>query len=350
MSGAPNYEMVTLARETRRMTQNELAKRASISQGYLSRIEHGLVEISDPLVQAFSEALGYPSAFFYRSDEQYGPGTVCHHRKRQSMPIQKLKQIHATMNVMRMATADLLQGVEIDAHYGFPRMELPDYESVERIAQLVRANWQLPIGPVRNLVRSIEAAGGVVIPADFGTDRLDAISQRPRNQPPFFFINATSPGDRLRFSLAHELGHIVMHSAPAPGQEEEASRFAAEFLMPAKEIRPELEQVTLAKLADLKSYWKVSMQALIMRAHELRTITERQKRSLFTRFSQLGYRKTEPVTVARENPSVLEQVIDFHQAEHGYSVSDLSQVARLSEREFRSIYATQESPRLRVVN
>jgi Zn-dependent peptidase ImmA (M78 family)/transcriptional regulator with XRE-family HTH domain len=349
MDRPANHEMVTLAREARGMTQAKLAERSGLSQPTISKIEHGLLELADEHINAFSHALGYPPTFFLRSEHQYGAGTVCHHRKRQSMPIQKLRQIHATMNIMRMATADLLRGIEIDAQQRFPRMDADDYGSVEEIAQLMRRTWQLPLGPIKNLVMSIEAAGGLVVPCDFGTDKLDAISQRPANQPPFFFVSASAPGDRLRWNLAHELGHIVMHDAPAPDQESEANRFAAEFLLPGKEIRPELEGLTLPKLAELKRYWKVAMQALIMRAHDLGTISERQKRSFFTRFSQLGYRRAEPVTIAREEPTLIGRVVDFHRTHNGYTDADLSRAARLSLEDFKAVYGATEAPRLRLV-
>ena len=346
---AANYEMLILARQARAMTQARLAKNTGISQSTISKIEHGVRPLSDDDVAKFSSALTYPPEFFHRTAEQYGQGTVCHHRKRQSVPIEKLRQIHASMNVMRMSTSELLRGVEINAAHTFPRMEVDDYGSPEQIAQLVRQTWQLPLGPIKSMISVVEAAGGVVVPSDFGTDKLDAISQRPSGQPSFFFVSVTAPGDRLRFSLAHELGHIIMHSVPAKSQEDEANAFAAEFLMPAREIKPQLRKLDMAKLADLKRHWKVAMQALIMRAYDLGTITERQKRSWFTRFNQLGYRKNEPVEIPREEPALIRRVIDFHRRQHGYSDAELSRAARLSEGEFQSIHGTKEQPRLRLV-
>jgi Zn-dependent peptidase ImmA (M78 family)/transcriptional regulator with XRE-family HTH domain len=346
-----NYEMLTLAREARGKTQSRLSKDTGISQSKISKIESGNKPLTDDDVAAFSAALSYPPEFFYRNGKQYGQGTVCHHRKRQSVGIEKLRQIHASMNVMRMATSDLFKGVEINPAYSFPRMEVDDYGSPEQIAQLVRQTWQLPLGPIKSMIEIVEGAGGIVVPCDFGTDKLDAISQRPEASPPFFFVSTTAPGDRLRFNMAHELGHIIMHSAPAPGQEDEANAFAAEFLMPAKEIKPQLKNLDMAKLADLKRHWKVAMQALIMRAYTLGTITDRQRRTWFMRFGQLGYRKSEPVEIPREEPALIGRVVDFHRQQHGFSDAELSKATRLTEKEFQSIYGTgtKEQPRLRLV-
>lgn len=345
-----NHEMVTLARESRGMTQADLANETGLAQGTVSKIENGLLDLTEDSLEAVSSALRYPRTFFLQEDRVYGAATPClHHRRRKSMSAIKLRQVHAVINVMRMQTSRLLRDVEVESTVRFQHMDPDEYGSVEEIAQLVRASWRLPMGPIRSVTQAIEGGGGIVIASSFGTDKLDAISQWEPPQPPLFFVSDRAPGDRLRFNLAHELGHIVMHDMPTPEQEAEADRFAAEFLMPAREIEPDLHGVTLPKLANLKRYWGVSMAALIMRARDVGTITDRQKRSLFMRLSQLGYRKREPVEISREQPALLRQVIDFHRTEHGYSIGELSRVANLSEPEFREVYLTEETPHLRLV-
>ena len=254
--------MGTLAREARSMTQAELAKATSLSQGYISKVEHGVLDLSPERLELIAAALRYPPSFFMQSDRVAGAPCL-HHRKRQSMPLLRLRAIHAHINIARMQALRLLEGVEIEAAFGFPRMDIDSYASPEEIAQLLRSHWSMPLGPVHNLIEMIEAAGGLVSRSSFQTDRLDAISQWVPGSPPFFFLNAEIPGDRLRWTLAHEIGHVTMHYLPSPDQEKEADRFAAEFLMPAREIRPDLQGLSLPKLAFLKQRWKVSMQALI---------------------------------------------------------------------------------------
>ncbi len=345
-----NYEMLMLARQARGMTQAELAKKSGISQGTISKIEHGNRGLSEEDVGKFSMALGYPPEFFTRNAKQYGQGTVCHHRKLQSVSIEKLRQVHALMNITRMATSDLLNGVEIDATQSLPRLEVDDFGSPEEVARLARRMWQIPLGPIKSMVGVVEAAGCIVLPCDFGTDKIDAISQRPEDSPPFIFVSATAPGDRLRFNLAHELGHILMHAEPNPDQETQANAFAAEFLMPEREIKPQLRKLDFGRLADLKRHWKVSMQALIYRARTLELITERQQRTWYMRFNKLGYRKTEPVEIPREEPTLIRRVIAFHRDEHGYSDAELSRAARLLRSEFHEVFGTdEERPRPHLV-
>lgn len=222
-------------------------------------------------------------------------------------------------------------------------MDVGEYGGkVENIAQLVRASWAIPPGPISNIVGAIEDAGGFVIEWDFGTRKVDAISEWNPGNPPIFFINSTTEitGDRLRMNLAHEIGHTILHKFPSPTMEEEAARFAAEFLMPAREIKSSLHALSFPKLAQLKSYWKVSMQALVERAYNLGTISASQRKHLFIQFSKYGYRLREPIEtdIPREKPTMLKELIDVHLDELGYSVRELSRLLMTKEAEVRDMY------------
>jgi Zn-dependent peptidase ImmA (M78 family)/DNA-binding XRE family transcriptional regulator len=332
-----NPDLIALAREARGMTQTQLAASSSISQPVISKIENGAYEVDADRLLAIAEALGYPPEFFYQSGRL--GWTVCMaDRKRKTMPLKRLHAIHAQVNIARMQVMRLLNGVEIDPALDFPRLDVLEFESPEEIARLARAHWRLPFGPLRSVIDTVESAGGIVIRTQFASEKIDAVSLWVPGSPPFFFMNETIPGDRWRWSLTHELGHAIMHATPTPDQEKEADRFASEFLMPADEIRPELEHLTMAKLADLKERWRVSMQALIRRAYQVGAITERQQRSFFMRMSQMGYRKSEPFPFPQEEPTLLQQVLTVHLGQHGYTPSELSQATLMLEDEFRATY------------
>ncbi len=133
--------------------------------------------------------------------------------------------------------------------------------TIEGAARSLREMWMLPAGPIADMVELLEANRGIVLPCDFGTDLIDAMSQRIEGLLILFLVNINSPSDRLRHTLAHELGHMILHTITVKSDEEmedEADAFAGAFLLPADEIRPQLRRFDLRQLADLKLYWKVS--------------------------------------------------------------------------------------------
>jgi Zn-dependent peptidase ImmA (M78 family) len=214
--------------------------------------------------------------------------------------------------------------------------------TTEEAARLVREMWMLPNGPIANMVELLESNGGIVIPCDFGTDLLDAMSQRIDGMPVLFFININAPTDRLRHTLAHELGHMVLHTIAVKSDEEmedEADAFAGAFLLPADEIRPQLRRFDLRQLANLKIYWKVSMAALAVRAERLRLITPYQSKMFWIEMSKLGYRKREPGEPPKEYPRLLRQMVAFHMRKLGYSLQEMAALLHLSVSEFSQMYS-----------
>lgn len=349
-----NPEMVTLARESRGLTQSELASRLKISQGKLSKVEAGTAPVTTELRKQLSRQLRYPDHFFARSDPIMGPGaSEFFHRRRQSLGSKVLTRIHAQVNIRRMEIRRLLHSVEIPEN-NIPRYDPETFDgSIEAIAQAVRASWHLPPGPVKNLTNAIEDAGGIVILLEFGTPLIDALSRYMPGLPPLFFCNADVPGDRLRMSLAHELGHAVMHHAPIPEMEEQAFRFAREFLTPEREIVPQLHGLTLPRLAQLKPYWRVSMTGLIKQAEATGAVTPNQARYLYQQMSRHGYRKTEPaeLDIPHEQPSTLREVVRLHRVHFDYAIEELSRLVGLEEVEMQTIYgveATSQENRSRI--
>jgi Zn-dependent peptidase ImmA (M78 family)/transcriptional regulator with XRE-family HTH domain len=336
-----NPEMLVLARELRGLTQAELADISKTTQGYVSMLEHGQKEASGDILSRFSEVLDYPLSFFRQPERYFGFGiTFVYHRKKSTARVGDLRLLQAQVNLRRIHIARMLRDVPVKTFANFTSFDIDDYNGdAELIANYVRANWKLPLGPIPNLVKTIEAAGGVVFKFSFGTTDVDAISQWPDDGPPMFFINADTPSDRIRYSLAHELGHVIMHKSATGEIETEADQFAAELLMPSRVILAQLDGMNIKLAARLKPYWRVSMQSLIRRARNLGKLCDTEYSRLFRQLSSHGMRKNEPMPIPGEEPSLVDQIIlEFQRANHCTS-AELAAILNLHEGEFLSIYA-----------
>ncbi len=118
--------------------------------------------------------------------------------------------------------------------------------------------------------------------------------------------SSTFPEIRQRFTVAHELGHLVLHSgsaqpstpADAARLEREANRFAAAFLVPGDAALEDLHaaggRVTLSVLAQLKQKWGYAIKAFVFRFRELGVIDDAQARSLYKQISARRWNKDEP--------------------------------------------------------
>jgi Zn-dependent peptidase ImmA (M78 family)/transcriptional regulator with XRE-family HTH domain len=358
-----NHYMLTLAREARALTQSELASLLSIGQGTLSKYETGVLQPPEDYISDLGRALGYPVSFFCESEQPYGFPPF-HYRRRKKLSAKALGRINAEMNIRRMHVKRLSLSFDLKTNKFIPEIDIDEYQgktrgrpSIEDIARSVREAWMLPRGPIPSMVDLLEGNGGIVIPCDFQTDLLDAISQRIDGMPVLFFVNINSPSDRVRYTLAHELGHMVLHTITFKNDnemEDEADYFAGAFLLPEEELKPQLRKFDLRHLANMKAYWKVSMQAIAYRAARLRLITPYQSKMFWIEMSKLGYRKREPNEPPKEVPKLLRQMVEFHHRKLNYSSADLAALLRLSQAEFEAMYGPEffeprRTPNLRIV-
>ena len=341
MSNVVNPMMIILAREYRELTQSELAARLHIGQGHLSKIENGLVEVTTKTLNEMIEILQYPKAFFMKRAEIYPPG-LAFYRKYKSLPKKLQWKIGATANICRLHIESLLLSADIECKR-VPYCDLAEYETPEHVAQSLREYWRIPYGPIKNLSIVAENAGALIKMTEFETRAFDGMSIPASDVYYILLINASMPWDRIRWTIAHELGHLVMHKLPTPDMEDEANRFAAEFLMPSSVIRHELTDISLPKLADLKPRWKVSMAALLRKARTLGMTTERHYRYLWMRMSRYGWKMREPVAldIPAEHPFLLQELFALHLDKLHYSLEELARILSMDPQEFLTVYRTQ---------
>lgn len=357
MNKAFNGELLTLARATRKVSQPELVERlhGALSQAQLSKIEHGRIQPDEETVGKIAHALKYRPSFFYDPIYQRMP-PVSFHRARQKLSAKDREAIHGQAEIYRINLKKLLASVELEIRLpSVPAIDPDQYgKDISKIAQTVRQRWGTPRGPIRDLTKIVEDAGVIVVAFDFGTPLIDGFSQQAGDGlPSIIFINSRQPKDRYRFSLAHELGHLVMHQTPNPEQEVQANLFASEFLMPSAETGPQLYNLSIHKFMDLKLYWGCSMQALIYKAWQTGRISDRMFKYYNIELSKRGFRSKEPIewNGSPETPSTLRQVLATFMEELKYTAEDFGQMFGLTEDEVVNLYALsgKRRPQLRIV-
>ncbi|HKS46384.1 MAG TPA: XRE family transcriptional regulator [Amycolatopsis sp.] len=349
--------MLVLARESRGLTQkqlstsmSELAGGATTSQGFVSRAEAGQLPVSGERLELYAEALGYPSSLLRTNKPEFGAGVgLVHHRKRQLTTAGDIKRIHAVLNLTRLQVRSLMADVPARTTVPIPHVEVDDLTTPADAARAVRAAIGATAGPLESAVQLLEHAGALVLsrelltPAqvDAGTETVpvDAVSCCPAGEDPLVLLNTGTPAERQRYTLAHELGHMVMHQVPHKDQEKQANAFAAELLMPATLVRTDLSggQLGIPRLLELKKQWNVSMWALLRRAHTLGILSDWRYRSLAVEMSTLGYRTNEPDELPPDTPAAVEAAIAWH-LRHGRTIDDLAARAGLHVQEFTRLY------------
>lgn len=287
-------DVILVLRRSADITQEELASKLDITQAALSRYENDLREPDDDMIESLGEVLGVTSEFLRHDFRMHGAiAADAHMRRQKTAKPSDWKRVEARLNTLRMHSSYLLERVPLHPQNHVIQVD-PAEHTPSEAAALLRAAWRMPIGPVRNLTRLVESAGVIVVEEDLGTHRIDGMSQWAGDHA-VIIVNAVLPADRKRLTIAHELGHLVLHSHYVDVDvEEQANEFAAEFLMPRHVISPQLTNLTLGKLSDLKAEWGVSMQAIFERAYRMGKTTTEDRQKFYKQMNSRGWKIREP--------------------------------------------------------
>ncbi len=336
-----NPKMLTLAREVRGYSQADLSAETGVSRSNISRFEQDSILMSDGFIHAILKTLNFPESILKTETEILPPAL---YRKRDNVPMKTLTQIDANINLYRMNIAKLIDVIQWEASK-IPLLPVTETGSPNESATKLRKLWKLHKGTVINLTELLEEHGFLIVPVDFGTDRVDSRSILIEDKFPVIFYNKNLLGDRLRFTLAYELGHIVMHTRTELLKVEdlshEANVFSAEFLMPSDDIKKDLStDIDIDLLASLKGKWKVSMHALLYRASDLELITDNQKRYVISKFNALKIRRREPkeLDVPIEKAKLLRDIITKYRTKQKMSMAQMAEFFHLHETEFSHRY------------
>ncbi len=370
---------VTQARHIAGLTKKAVADAVGVSPAAVGQYETGVTRPRPELLVRLAETLQVPLGFFL-AGRPHGriAASGPHFRSLRSMRVyQRDKAIATVEQVWELAQ-------ELERHVELPPVQLPSYDledpddgSGTRVAaapaavdpapaaRQLRRFWGLGDGPVRHLVRRLEANGIIVVtpPPDPDAATVDAFSTSGLPRPIIVLTpNRADDVYRHRFTAAHELGHLVLHG-DAVGtdimREREADQFAAELLTPRESILPLLpRRLDLRRLAELSRAWGVSVHSLLYRSRETGLLSDsaasRGYQRLHALRDQPGFRPEPVADFPHEQPIMLRKAFEVASAS-GLTVETLAAHLGWNTERCRELLgiaapAVDRRPRLQLIN
>lgn len=322
-----------LARLFHGLSLDQVAERAGKTRQYIHKLEVGGAEPTDELANALALALHVAPGWFYAR-----PASMIGEEK---VHFRKLASTKVSTRLTALAKAEMFRRLVdfMDAELTLPLVAFPSIkvmcaEDVERAAEHCRVAWRLGWGPIANMTRLAEKNGAFVTSFDDISSEIDALSislKRP------IIVRSLAKGSpcRLRFDIAHEVGHLVMHEGVSTGDrvtESEANRFASALLLPRASMaqyfpRPKNGRLDWAGMARFKQTWKVSKAAILYRARQLDLLTESQYKTGVIQLKRKGEAISEEGddTIATEHPELIHKALTALRDKLGISIDDLAQ-------------------------
>jgi Zn-dependent peptidase ImmA (M78 family)/DNA-binding XRE family transcriptional regulator len=302
------------ARRAAGLSLRDLAGKAGISAMALSKYERDMMTPAAASLEKLARALSVRTDFFY------SPIKVAieepSFRRQGNVPHQEQEKIQFAIqeSLERMLDLEHIFGVTRSTLFRLPAAvtrEMAAIEESEARAEALRMHWNLGLAPLENVAGILEEQGVKVFIAETPKG-IDGFSCRARGnwvntrEAPVIVCSREISGDRQRFSMLHELGHLALTAAVGINKEKACHRFASAFLVPGEAALRELgarrSRLSFSELKILKKKYGMSMQAWIYRALDLAIIGRTAGEQLLATMSHRGWRKKEPCEIAREEP------------------------------------------------
>lgn len=334
-----NGDRLRNARIYNGISLTDLATQADIKKQSISLYENGKNTPDYEKVCVLARILGFPFEYFFQEDKIKAYTETTYFRSQATASKKERAAQSVKLEFVAQMYETLWNYIEFpvfkDPKVDFEGYEDPlDCESQEAIDEMevaankVRECWGIPSGPIKDLQYILEQNGILVTGFSINENTIDAFSQRTIVDNADVFLIAVALGSRpecrLRFDMAHELGHIVLHpwsedietlsKDEFKARERQANMFASAFLLPRDSFLKDVSQypTDLKYYLFLKNKWKVSVQAMMYRARQVDAITSNQYQYMMRQVSKNGWRTKEPDDVPGAlNESIFQGAIDL---------------------------------------
>jgi len=335
------------------MEHQELARILGIDPSGLSRALSAQREFKSVEIALIADALGVPVGALLDENPSVHPDIRIAARQQ----VGESPAVEAALSRAQtlISVNALLPATPISSFDWIVNASASPWLQGEELAGQVRGQLSVKDGPLpadlSDLADLLERELGIDValePLPKGLDGLSAATGGLR----LALISTYGAAPRRRWTLAHELGHLVaedsqqlhldenLFSSRSP-DETRANAFAAAFLMPESSMRADTlkRKLTLGLVTDLLVKYGVSLDALAFRLHNLQLVNAKGRDRIRGMWPQLSAQRTEAAQErqGRRFPvRLLRRALDAYvQGELG--VRPLSALLEIEPEEFLSL-------------
>jgi Zn-dependent peptidase ImmA (M78 family)/transcriptional regulator with XRE-family HTH domain len=338
------------ARKALGLSLRDLAEQVALSHAAIKKYEDNeVIPASDMLIK-LANALHVKVEYFFRP-ERFTLANI-QYRKHADMPERHLEEITARIldQIERRVELESLFPSSPIQEFSLASKKINNYDDIETVVNQIRNHWNLGLEPLPDLIDIFEEHGIKVFEIDNQQfPKFDGLSARINNIP-IIVIGNQWPGDRQRFTLAHELGHLALSGSFSPSLDEEkcCNHFAGAFLLPKEALISLLGQhrnyIEPRELALLKQEFGISMLSILRRAEDTEIISRPLYLQLRAEFNERGWSKQEPgEQYPKQQTHIFEQMIFHALAEEYIGESKAVELMDIPLESFRSLRAMEHT-------
>lgn len=279
------------ARTLKGLSQQELADMIGISKQMISKYEKGDSMPTSTNLLKLGKSLNVKIDYFFKPNKiklgalNFRKKSIFSNKKKDS-----LEQLIKLNLENYLEIEDLLQ-IDYSFKNSIANEKINTIEDIEKIVLLLRNKWEIGLDPIHNIIQLLEDKAIKVIELFDVDESFDGLSTFVNNRFPVVVVNGNFPVERKRFTLLHELGHLLLNLPDCNLKDEEnyCNKFASEFLFPKKLVIKEFgvkrDLISLNELIEVQKKYGISIQAIVYRLVDSEIFTENRKMDFYKKIN-----------------------------------------------------------------
>lgn len=317
-----------------------------VTKQALSKYELGSMKPQVSILIELGNVLSVKPEFFLRENLlEFGEVSF---RKQKSLAKVKQDAIleRAKDYVSRYLEIESILGVAKEFVNPLSKETISTYQEVENASKVLRKLWELGSGPIPNVTAMLEMVGVRVMLIE-ETDKIDGFATFSSSGIPVVVINkANRSVERVRFTIVHELAHILLVFSPEVSRNENLVEklchyFASCFLLPTNALLGRMngkrrDYIAIKELITIKELYGISIRAIVYRLKQIKVISENYYTRWIVYMSKTYGSKKEPgLYRGDESAQYFGTLIDRALVEGEISISKAAELSGSSIQDIR---------------
>lgn len=263
------------------LSLQDLADMIGISKQMISKYEKGdAMPTSKILIQLAKSLKVKMDYFFTMPSVELG---VVNFRKKSSFSLKKINILKEEIKIKLTNYIEIENILQIDNSFNNPinQLKINSIDAIEKVVSDLRSEWQIGIDPIHNIIQLLEDKEIKIIEIDEPENKFDGLATIINEKYPVIVINKNFNVERKRFTLLHELGHLLMSlptDCDVKFEENVCNRFASEFLFPKvsvlKEFGNKRDTISIKELIEVQNKYGISIRAIVYRLKDVKILSE----------------------------------------------------------------------------
>jgi Zn-dependent peptidase ImmA (M78 family)/DNA-binding XRE family transcriptional regulator len=273
------------ARLLKGFSLQQVADSVAVSKQMIGKYENGKSIPSSSILIALAKFYNCKIDYFF-SPFSVELGEI-NFRKRSTFSQKRINSIKEEIKINLENYLYVEESLSINSAFTNPlqAIKIDSYEAIQHAVLKLRKSWNIGTDPLHNLIQLLEDQEIKIVELRGVDLKFDGLATYINQKYPVIVINGDFPVERKRFTILHELGHLLLSlpDCDVKTEEDYCNRFAGEFLYPIEEVRKDFgakrKSISVSELIAIQQKHGISIPAIIYRLSDAGIVTtDYQKR------------------------------------------------------------------------